>query len=158
MGSEPNTRKRTLEILRASERRLHGPARRTRIAQRLRRWTGQAHFILHQESRRPTEVNTAGLKIEPLWHSEQRGPNDLDLPRPTLVTRRYTLGLTWTVSHIEDELRTVVILVVDTAQLPWLVLPGAKPFPATSQGWSALVAETLRQYPGYRGGRWHGSG
>lgn len=145
---------RTRAIVTDTARSLRWPVRRTHIQQKLRRWTGQAHFLLQQHSKKPTEVNVAATGITPLWHSDQRGPNDLDLLHPTMVTRRYTLGLTWTISHVEDEFRTVIILVVDNLKRPWLVLPDRRRFPATPAGWRDLAAEISRDYSGHRGGRW----
>jgi hypothetical protein len=159
MGTaDASTLARTRAIVTDAARGLRWPVRRTRILQKLRRWTGQAHFLLQQQSKKPTEVHTADIGIPPLWHSDQRGPDDLDLLHPTMVTRRYTLGLTWTISHVEDDFRAVIVLVVDSAERPWLVSPDHQRFPATPSGWRDLVTEIARTFSGYSGGRWQGSG
>ncbi|WP_156754376.1 hypothetical protein [Actinokineospora pegani] len=141
-----------------ASRDLRWSVRRTRVLHKLRRWTGRSFFQLTQHSREPTEINTGGLGITPLWHSDQRGPDDLDLARPRLVTRRYTLGLLWTVTHDYDEFRAVVLLVVDKQARAWLISPRHRRFPATPSGWRDLVTEVAQEYSSWRGGRWHGIG
>lgn len=149
---------RTRRIVSDASRDLRWAVRRTRVEQRLRRWTGRSFFQLTWHSREPTEITVADLGIAPLWHSDQRGPVDLDVVRPMVVTRRHTLGLLWTVAHDYDEFRAVVVLVVDTEARPWLVSPDHHRFPATPSGWRALVTEVADRFSGWRGGRWQGGG
>lgn len=139
-------------------RELRGPVRRTRIDQKLRRWTGHASFQLGRHATTPSEVHLAGLGITPLWESGRDGPDDLDLLRPTIVTRRFTLGHTWTLTHDQNDFHAVVVLVVAATRAPWLVLPGGDRFPADADGWRAAMTRVSREFSGHRGGRWQGTG
>lgn len=141
----------TREIVTRVLRELRGPVRRTRRAQKLRRWTGRPFFRLGWHSKLPSEVHLAGLGIVPLWESGRDGPDDLDLLRPMIVTRRFTLGHTWTLTHDSEDFHAVIVLVVEDTGRPWLILPGHAKFPADGYGWRKATTMASWEFSGHRG-------
>jgi hypothetical protein len=150
MGEAANLAE-TREIVTRVLRELRGPVRRTRVDQKLRRWTGRASFRLGRHATRPSEVHLAGLGITPLWETDREGPDDLDLLRPTIVTRRFTLGHTWTLTHDAADFHAVVVLVVADSRLPWLLLPNHARFPANAYGWRKAMTMMSWEFSALRG-------
>jgi hypothetical protein len=139
-------------------RQLRKPVRKERRRQKLKRWSGNAYFLLEQVSAKPTHVQLVGTDITPLWETDKSGPNDLDLRHPLTVSRRFTLGQMWYFRHDYDNLRVPIVLVVDEHGDAWLIAPKRKRFPATAEGWQRLVLDVGSNVARHRGGLWQGSG